>query len=87
MPDPYRKDSPELLISSDNPVVFTPHDTNEVPFIPKAISVNVSGIVRLRGAGATADCDIYIAAGVPYPVRARFIRATGTTATGITLLA
>jgi len=60
---------------------ITPHDTNELATTPKAIRCNVAGNVVLRALGSTADVTIAMAVGEVLPVRAQYVRATGTTAT------
>lgn len=59
---------------------ITPHDTNEITPLPKAIRFNAAGAVTLRAADSTADVVITVAAGEVLDVRARFIRDTGTDA-------
>jgi hypothetical protein len=63
-----------------------PNDGQDLSFATRAIAVETSGFVEL----VTTQGDtgrVYIAAGVPFPLRAIRIRATGTTATGIVALA
>lgn len=60
--------------------LITPHDTNEVSPIPKAIRCNVAGNVTLRAMESGSDVTFAMVAGEVLPVRARFIRAS-TTAT------
>lgn len=64
-----------------------PNDTTELAIMPKAIMAGADGVITLRAADDAADIDITVIAGVIYPIRARFIRATGTTATSIRGLA
>ena len=63
---------------------ITPHDTNQLTRIPRAIIVGAAGNVEcyLMGDESTA-VTIYCAAGVPIPIRPFRILATGTAATGI----
>ena len=63
---------------------ITPHDTNQLARIPRAIIVGAAGNVEcyLKGDESTA-VTIYCAAGVPIPIRPFRILSTGTTATGI----
>ena len=63
---------------------ITPHNTNQLARIPRAIIVGAAGNVEcyLIGDESTA-VTIYCAAGVPIPIRPFRILATGTAATGI----
>jgi len=63
----------------------TPSDTQRLPLPSRALSVNTSGIVRVLTTGGDM-LDIYIAAGVPFPICAQRVFATGTTAGGINAL-
>lgn len=59
-----------------------PNDANELPFVTRAINVGLSGDVAV----VTADGDnaiLHIVAGIAFPIRARRVLASGTTATGI----
>lgn len=70
------------------PFSITPHDSNELPVIPKALYVGTGGTVALRGIGASTDVSfVNVANGQILDVRAQYIRATGTTASDIIGLA
>jgi hypothetical protein len=69
--------SPAIKIES-----VTPSDTVDLVAVTRAINVAVSGVVKLITADGTTG-DIYVAAGVAFPIRASRILATGTTASGI----
>jgi len=72
---------------SRSPTPVSPHDTNELPVIPKALYVGTGGTLVLRGVGATADVTFKnVANGQVLDVRAQFVRATGTTAADIVAL-
>lgn len=61
---------------------ITPNDASDLANATRGINVAVSGTVRLTTvAGDTGD--IYLAAGSVFPVRARRVWATGTSASGI----
>lgn len=65
----------------------TPHDTNPIADPPKGLYVGGAGNITMRGMNDTADT---VWAGVPagtvLPFRARYVRATGTSATFILAL-
>jgi hypothetical protein len=77
------KDSAES--PAKNSFAITPHASNEVgTYIPRAIYVGGGGTLAMRLAGDTADVSwIGVPAGCVIPVRPLYIRATGTTCTGI----
>ena len=60
----------------------TPDDANDLPVISRALNVATAGTVRVTTSGGDT-ATVTIVAGVAFPVRARRIWATGTTATGI----
>lgn len=58
---------------------ITPDNDNDLDVFTRAINVSVSGPVRL----ATVEDDeitIFVAAGIPFPIRAKRVFATGTDA-------
>lgn len=62
--------------------IVTPSDTTDLVRVTRALNVATSGTVAL----VTADgqtVDVFVAAGVIFPIRATRILATGTTATGV----
>ena len=65
-------------------VAVTP-GPNELPVIGRAIVVRESGNVSIRTTGGDSGI-VYVAAGVPFPIRCTHIYATDTTATGIAIL-
>jgi hypothetical protein len=64
----------------------TPNDTAVLTFVSRAIVVETAGHVSVTMVSGDTG-RIFIAAGVPFPVRVARIMATGTTATGIVALA
>lgn len=66
------------------PYAITPDDATELPRIPKGIYVGTGGDVTLRGVEGDTDVTYRNLPNASYIlVRARFIRATGTTATDL----
>lgn len=63
----------------------TPSDTEDLPMASRGINVATSGSVRLTSVSGQIG-TIYVGAGIAFPIRARRIWATGTSATGITVL-
>lgn len=64
-----------------------PHDTNALPYLPKALLIGAAGTIVLRAADAAADVAVGVVAGQLVPIRASHVRATGTTAGQIVALA
>lgn len=66
---------------------ITPHDTNELAFVAKALYVGGGGNISIVAQEDTAPITLTgVVAGQIIPVRAKIVRATGTTATGIVAL-
>lgn len=63
----------------------TPDDESDLAAITLAINVATPGSVKITAQDGTV-ARISISPGAPFPIRARRIWATGTTATGITAL-
>lgn len=64
----------------------TPDDAADLDFATRAIAVGAEGFVQLTTiAGDTGR--VYVVPGAPFPIRARRILATGTTASDIVALA
>ena len=65
----------------------TPSDTAALSAIPKALYVGGAGDITLRPLAGAADVVLKsVPAGAILPVRAKYVRATGTTATAIVAL-
>jgi len=65
----------------------TPHDTDELPFVAKALYIGTGGNVAIIAQeDDTAVTMTNVAAGSIVPVRAKIVLATGTTASGIVAL-
>jgi len=86
--DNYDTHADSEFAPSRNPLTVTPHDTNELPIIPKALYVGTGGTVVLRGVDSAADVTfVNVADGQVLDVRPHYVRATGTTASDIVGLA
>lgn len=66
---------------------IVPHQTQPLVPLPKAVLVGTAGNVVLRAVDSGADVTIPVTAGQILPIRAQFVRATGTTASGLVGLA
>lgn len=61
---------------------ITPHAT-DANIVTRGFMVNVAGNVAVRFADDSADVTLTLLAGVVYPFRIKYVRVSGTTATGI----
>lgn len=67
---------------------ITPHATNAISPLPKAIYVGGAGDIALRCVDSGADVTLVaVPVGTILPVRASHVRVTGTTATNLVGLA
>lgn len=75
-----------LASPAENLATLTLHDTNELDPPSRALHVLTTGgnvkITTIRGTTAT----VYIAQGQVFPVRAKIVWSTGTTAVGVVAL-
>lgn len=86
--DRYAALADDVRSPARRPFAILPSDTVELADLPKAIYVGTAGNVTLRGADAGADVLFKaVPAGTILDVRARFVRATGTTAADLVGLA
>lgn len=86
--DNYGSEQDDVSSASMQPYAVTPHDTNPLSIVPKALYIGGAGDVVLRGVNSGSDVTfVGLAAGTILPVRASHVRATGTTATNIVALA
>jgi hypothetical protein len=65
---------------------ITPHNSNELATLPRAlVAYTTAGTCAVTLAGGE-EVTVYLALGIPVEVRAKVVKATGTTAVGITAL-
>lgn len=84
MTDQWKDHSDSAGSPSRAPFPIVPHDSDELPIVPKGIYVGAGGDVTLRGVGASADVTYRNLPDASYiAVRAQYVRATGTTATDL----
>lgn len=85
MTDTFVTHSTSLQSPATNAYLTTPNDGMELEFFSRALNVSTSGTVRLTTVGGDV-VTVFIVAGTAFPIRARRIWATGTTATDIVVL-
>lgn len=84
MSDPYLRYADGAHLPSQAPYAIIPSDSQELPIVPKDIYVGGGGGVVLRGVGGDNDVTYRNLPSASYiAVRARYVRATGTTATDL----
>lgn len=87
MSDPFSGLVDAVSAPATRGVAVAPHDTNALADVPKALFVGTGGDVVMRGMNDTADVTFKnLASGSVLPFRAKFVRATGTTASAIVAL-
>lgn len=87
MADAFSTTADAVASPARRALAVVPHDSNELTDIPKALYVGTAGNVTMRGVdGSTDQLWRNVPAGALIPFRARYIRATGTTAADILAL-
>lgn len=76
-----------LVAPATRTAAVTPHDSNPLTDIPKALFVGTGGNLTMRGVNGSAD-QVWknVPDGAILPFRARYVRATGTSAADILAL-
>jgi hypothetical protein len=88
MTDAFSRMADSADAPSSHPFAVVPSDAAPLVATPKALYIGSGGTLVLRTASGTADVTFRnLASGQLLPVRARFVRATGTTAADIVALA
>jgi hypothetical protein len=84
--DPFEHHTQGLESPATRMVEITPDDASDLTVVTRAITVEVAGHLQIVTAGGDVG-RIFVAAGIPFPIRVRRVLATGTTAGGIVGLA
>lgn len=85
MSDAFRHSADATFAPARRLLAVTPSDVADLAVIPKALHIGVGGTISIIGADDTDPVTLTVDAGL-LPVRARRVRATGTTATSIVAL-
>ena len=80
--DLFAQHLPGLESPATRLAAIVPDDTTPLVFATRAIAAETSGLVQVVTVAGDAG-RIFLSAGVPFPIRATHVMATGTTATGI----
>lgn len=82
--DAFANHTPGLDSPAENGFAITPHDTNELAYVTRALvaytTAGLIDVVTVRG----DTVRIYLALGVPFPIRAKIVKSTSAVAAGIT---
>lgn len=85
MADEFEASADQLIAPAQNAFSVSPHATDPLPNIPKALFIGGGGNLVCRLMGDSADVTFIVPTGCLLPVRARYVRATST-CTGIVAL-
>ena len=87
MPDQFSSSADAVSAPARRAIAVTPHDSNALADIPKALYVGTGGQITMRGVDGAAD-QVWknVPAGAILPFRAAYVRATGTSAADILAL-
>jgi hypothetical protein len=87
MADQFSSNADSVSAPATRAVAVSPHDTNPLGDIPKALFVGTGGTITMRGVAGTSD-QLWknVPSGSVLPFRARYIRATGTSAADLLAL-
>lgn len=80
--DAYDNMAPSLQSPAVGIEEITPDDLTDLGNVTRALNVTTAGAVRVITADGSTG-DVFVAAGIAFPIRASRVLATGTTATGI----
>ncbi|HVI99075.1 MAG TPA: hypothetical protein VM657_08425 [Sphingomonas sp.] len=86
MTDSFSNSADSVSAPATRAVAVVPHDGNPIGDVPKALYVGSGGTITMRGADAADTVWKNVASGTVLPFRARYVRATGTTAADILAL-
>ena len=85
IPDPFESTGPSIIGPYTKGTDITPSDSADLPFLPRAITCQVAGLVKLQWADGTTSVHS-LAVGREFRCRPTRIHSTTTTATGIAIL-
>lgn len=87
MTDTFQSAADSVSSPARRAVAVVPHDANPLADIPKALFVGTAGDIAMRGVDGTTD-QLWknVPAGAILPFRARYVRASGTSAADILAL-
>ena len=88
MADQFKDTADHVTAPATRATAVTPHDTNALSDIPKALFIGTGGTIVLRAVNSGTDTVWKnLANASVLPIRASHVRATGTTAADIVAMA
>lgn len=82
MSDKFEGNTAGLDSPPENLLEITPDDGNDLSSTLRCVNVAAAGTLRVTTVGGST-ATVYVAAGIWFPIRAKRVFATGTSATGI----
>jgi hypothetical protein len=87
MTDQFQNHADHVSAPATRAVAVSPHDSNALADIPKALFVGTGGTIVMRGVNGSVDQSWKnVPSGSVLPFRAQYVRATGTTAADLLAL-
>jgi len=87
MADQFQFTADAVSAPATRVVAVVPSDTQPLADVPKALWVGTGGSIVVRGMGGGTDATLKnVPSGSVLPLRAQYVRATGTTAADIVAL-
>jgi type 1 fimbria pilin len=87
MADSFANRADHVVAPATSAIAVVPSDTTALTDIPKALYVGTGGTVTMRGVNGSVDTVWKnVANGTILPFRARYVRATGTSAADLLAL-
>ena len=84
--DAFSNSADSVSAPATRVAAVTPDDTAALPDIPKALYVGIGGDVAVQGTDGADALFRNVPSGAILPIRAHYVRATGTTAAAIVAL-
>jgi len=87
MTDQFSNNADQVSAPATRAVSVSPHDSDALTDIPKALFIGTGGNITMRGVKGAAD-QLWknVPSGSVLPFRAQYVRATGTTAADLLAL-
>lgn len=77
----FQQDDSRLQNPAFGAFSITPHDTNELTKVTKALHANADGTAVVTMAAGGTDVTLVLVKGMVYPYQIKAVKATGTTFT------